>query len=176
MTLTSASASAAISARAVPDSQSLPVAGKRLTATATIGGSSSISYPLADITYALTITAAASGNVATLDLLAGTCTGTTGSPVIVGGGGVDFSGAALPTAGTLYAVRLVAGAANTQAVVLDLVINEAIQNVVIPPGAVIPFLYASVGEPLATADEIAATFNAISDTLTLELIAQSAPA
>jgi hypothetical protein len=174
MNLTSASVSTTLAARAVPVSESLPVAGKRVTATATVGSVlAAASYPAADIAYALSVTATSAVDAATLDLSAGTCASSVGAPLIVGAG-ADFSGVALPVAATLYAIRFIAAAANTQAVLLDFTISDITQALDLPPGGAFLLSYATAGAVISATDEILATFAAEDDSLTLEVIAQTA--
>lgn len=64
-----------------------------------------VNFPNSDIAYNLTITSAASGNVATLNLATGTVAQTTGSPVITDAG-VDFEGKTLTAASKVNAVHI----------------------------------------------------------------------
>lgn len=167
MNLTSASITAAITARAVPVSATLPVAGKRLSATATIGGSTAISYPLADIAYAYRFFDG-DGDTADLDLLTGEVT-VTGGATISPATAIDFSGVALPTAATLYAIRLTAAAENAGVVGITMENGGLTNNFDVTPGQVVLLAYTDLA--LLADDHMLATFSAAGDSITVEVIA-----
>ena len=173
MNLSSASSTSVLSARAVPVSATLPTAGKRLTATAEIGGTVSVSYPTADIAYAVEIVSDAALDAVELDLLSGVGTITTGSPEVTGAA-ADFSGVTLPTASTIHTLRITAAADNTGNVSAGVTVAGDLFTASINPGQTIHLIYPADGLSLVADDGLVITFEDGTDTLTIEVIAATA--
>lgn len=174
MQLSSASITSALTARAVPVSNSYPGAGKRLTASATIGGSTGTSYPLADIAYTMHVLSTSSVDQFLLNLLLCAGESLSGSPEILPVDS-DFTGTALPPAAIIYGLRFVSGSENTDVITAAVTIGGIEETLSILPGEVKLFQYPSQGRDLIEFDNISLNFNASGDSIILEVLAQTAP-
>ena len=139
---------------------------------ATLGSTTQVSHPLANVIYAIKATAAAASNVATLTISSGVCAQTTGSPVILRSG-VDMQGTALPTTAKIHGIRLTAPAANTSAVAIGGSSAGLLPALNLQPGAAILIDFPAAGTTISTST-LAATFATTGDNITIEVLGQTA--
>lgn len=175
MNLTTAAISATLLSRAVPVSESLPTVGKRLKAAATIGTTQAVDYPLANVTYICAVSSQTGADTCILDLITGLAVADAGSPDIKGSG-VDFSGVALPAAGIMHAIKILAPSTNVHPISLTTIIGSAGGSISLLPGMTVLLAYASTGVELVTADAITIVFgSATGESIVIEIIAQTPP-
>jgi hypothetical protein len=167
MTLANSKALAGLTATATP-------AGDENTSKAVIGtGSTAHTYPTANVIYAMKVTAAATGNVATLAVLTGTGTQTTGSPVI-DRSAEDFQGIALPTISKVQCIRIRTGAGNTGTVAVGGSNDSKLPAITLAAGADLLLALPAAGITVGAPATVSFTFTAASDTVTIEVLGKTA--
>ena len=139
---------------------------------ATIGSTTQVSKPLANVIYSVKATAAAASNVATLTISSGVCAQTTGSPVILRSG-KDMQGTGLPTTAKIHGIRLIAPATNAAAVAIGGSSAGLLPAFNFQPGSTLLLDFPAAGTTIG-ASTLAATFATTSDSLTIEVLGQTA--
>lgn len=145
MTLTNASVTMSLSAKATPSATDFALLGKTLNQVGVIGGTVTINYSAANVIYAVKIqSTGGAGSTRTLTLTTGVITTGAGTATITGDA-KDFSGVALPTTTKLYALRFTANAANTGVTTLVINVGTGAQTIILSPGEVVTLAYPSAG-------------------------------
>lgn len=142
-------------------------AGTNVTGTATIGvRQTSVALTAVDLAFSSLITAAANGNVATLDIETETWSQTTGSPTITDGDGNDFEGTNMSNMTTVHGLLLSAPSGNAGNVTVACSDPE-LPDIVLTPSSLVQLVNAS---GLSTNGTIAVTIASSGDSVTATLL------
>ena len=144
-----------------------------LNTTKPVVGTTTVHAPTAgNRLYAVSVTAAADANAATLTVATGDCAQTTGSPVIAGAG-KDFQGTDLGTSTKLHGIRVRTGAANTGTVTIAGTNAGKLPALVLGAGSDLVLAFATAGATLAGTETLLATFSKAADVLNIEVLGQA---
>jgi hypothetical protein len=162
MTLSNILIACGLSSRATPT-------GSLNTAKATIGTQRSHALTLPNRVWAVQITSAATGNVATLTVPTGDCAQTTGSPVIIGAGD-DFQGTDLGTATKICGLSI--RTSGTGTVTLAGTSSGLFPAQTLQSGTDIVIKFPDLGATLAGTETITATFSAAAGVINIEALSK----
>jgi len=145
-------------------------AGISNASKATIGGSSSHRPSAANVIYAITATAAATGDRALLHVATGDVEQAVGNPVIADAG-TDFQGLDLGTATKLHGIRLRTPAANSQSVGIQSTCDN-LPAIVLPPDSDLTLKLPAAGITLLGSEQLLAIFGNAGDVLQVEVLSK----